>query len=168
MSFGRCNPLAHITSLPMNGLLLIITRPPSTIMHCIPCVRSFEHLLVIKINFSAKQSTKISLFKIKNLKFWRRGHCPLPQRDRGGSSPNPTYSARASIRTSWLPTALDPLAVFEQFEHWLDENENLQYRPTCSRYCSLGPMSNCYCIAKITHKLQREHEFVVLTHSRWN
>jgi len=65
----------------MNGLLLIITRPPSTIMHCIPCVRSFAHLLVIKINFSAKQSTKIRLFKIKNLKFWRRrieGPLPIP------------------------------------------------------------------------------------------
>jgi len=91
-------PLAHITSLAMNGLLLIITRPPSTTMHCIPCVWSFGHLLVIKINFSAKQSTKIRLFQIKNLKFWRRGHCPLPQRDRGGSPSNPTYSSRALIR----------------------------------------------------------------------
>ena len=78
-------PIAHITSLSMNGLLLITTRPPSTTMHCIPCVWSFGHLLVIKINFSAKQSTKIRLFKIKNLKFSRTGHCPLPQRDRGGT-----------------------------------------------------------------------------------
>jgi len=51
-------PLVHITSLPMNGLLLIITRPPSTAMHCIPCLRSFEHLLVININFSAKKIYK--------------------------------------------------------------------------------------------------------------
>jgi len=57
-------PSAHITSLSMNGLLPIITRPPSTTMHCIPCVRSFGHFLVIKIHFSAKQSTKLCLFKI--------------------------------------------------------------------------------------------------------
>ena len=31
---GRCNPLAHITSLSVNGLLRIITRPLSTTMHC--------------------------------------------------------------------------------------------------------------------------------------
>jgi len=61
-----CNPPSSYHSLSMNGLFLIITRPPSTTMHCIPCVRSFGYLLVIKINFSAKQSTKICLFKIKN------------------------------------------------------------------------------------------------------
>ena len=112
---GRCNPLplSSYHSLSMNDLLLIITRPPSTTMHCIPCVRSFEHLLVIKINFSAKQYTKIRLFKIKSLKFWRRGHCPLPQRDdRGESPPNSTYSARASIQPPDLLRRSTPYSCF--------------------------------------------------------
>ena len=112
-------PLVHITSLSMNDLLLIITRPPSTTMHCIPCVRSFGHLLVIKMDFSAKQSIKIHLFKIKNLKFWRRGHCPLPQ-NRGGSPASPTSVPRFDLLTSYnaRPVDLRSCFVFEQFEHW--------------------------------------------------
>jgi len=77
---GRCNPLAHYHSLSMNGLF-IITRPPSTTMHCIPCVRSFGHLLVIKINYSAKQSTEICLCKICTAPFHRgikEGPLPNP------------------------------------------------------------------------------------------
>jgi len=114
---GRCNlPSSyHFTVNEWFRVLLITTRPPSTTMHCISCVRSFGHHLVIKINFSAKQSTKRTFFP--NLKFWRRGHCPLPQRDRGGSPLNPIQ--HACLDSTFWPTALDPLAVFGQFEHWV-------------------------------------------------
>jgi len=36
-------------------------------------------------------------FKIKNLKFWRRGALPPPQRDRGGTFSSATYSTPALI-----------------------------------------------------------------------
>ena len=139
---ARYNPLAYITSLSMNGLLLITTRPPPTTMHCILCVRSFGHLLVIKINFSTKQSTKIRLFKIKYLQFWRRGHCPLPQRDdRGESPPNSTYSARASIQPPDLLQRSTPtLAVFEQFERCIWETHATgRHLPHGITQCYLPP-----------------------------
>jgi len=62
-SSGKFQPLRGGGSLqPPSSCHLTVNEwfasyQPSTTMHCIPCARSFVHLLVIKINFSAKQST---------------------------------------------------------------------------------------------------------------
>jgi len=84
-----CDPLALLnfnllggspqppSSLAMNGLLPIITCPPSAIhyashvyMFLTAC--SYKKILVLN-NFQ-----KISIFEIKNLNFWRRGGLPPP------------------------------------------------------------------------------------------
>jgi len=97
----------------MNGLLLIISYHTSTVNHqphhaLQSFVRLFGHLLVIKINFSAtKQSTKIRLFKIKNLKFWRRGHCP-PSHSRIEEGPLPIPHTARVPRFDLLQRSTSP------------------------------------------------------------
>jgi len=116
-SCGKFQPpqggsLAHMTSLSMNDLLLIITRPPSTTMHCIPCVRSFGHLLVIKIHFSAKPSTKIRVFKIKRSKILEERALP-PSTEGSRRVPSQSHIQHACLdSTFWPPTALDPRSCF--------------------------------------------------------
>jgi len=74
---------------------------------CITCVwilTAFGYKKHLALNNLQKKR----LFEIKHLNFWKRGTAS-PQWEWGGSPPNATYSARASIRP---PTALDPPSCF--------------------------------------------------------
>jgi len=95
----------------------------STVNHtpCIPCARVFWHILVIMINFSAQQSTKIR-FQDQKSKIWRRGTAPSHR----GIKEGPSQSQRHIQGTCPIrpPMALDPPSCFctiRGFEHRLHQ-----------------------------------------------
>jgi len=120
------DPLALVNFNPLGGLP---QPPPSPLAHWrwVVCFlytstvnnilayasRVYKFLTAFGYKLFFYKSTPFTDRKSKNV--GGEGHRPLPQLDRQGFPPDATYSARAWFRSL---SALDPLAVFEQFEHF--------------------------------------------------
>ena len=110
-----------------------------------------------------KNLQKKRLFKIKILKFRRRGALTPPTKGPRRVPPKATYSAPASIRP---PTALNPLAVFGQFEHcilayfWIRKHvpngdERCSY--CCCCCCSWGCYYQIFNVLRLFHFTTDRH-----------
>jgi len=111
-------PPGSLQSLTRNGLLLLLShvhrQSPNHACYMISTAFGYKQKFLI----SRLTVYKNAPFEIKNLKIWRKGALPPPTVE-SRRAPSRHHIAHACLDLTAYIRRLIPLAVFEQFEHWV-------------------------------------------------